>query len=56
MQILIYCKNLWKCIFTVSMAVSVSHFLKVGLDHGDSAPRPFRIFVDHVTIFSSNTM
>ena len=32
------------------MAVSVSYFLKVALDHGGSPPRPFRIFVDHVTI------
>ena len=34
--------------------MSFSYFPKVALDHEvGSAPIPFRIFVDHVTIFKS---
>ena len=55
MQNLIYVKNLRKCVFTASMRVSVSYFLKVAIDHGGFPPIPFRIFVD-VTIFTSSPM
>ena len=47
-------KNLWKCVFRVLKWMSFSYFPKVALDHEvGSAPIPFRIFVDHVTIFKS---
>ena len=42
-------KNLWKCIFKTSRRVGFSYFPKFALDYGG-------IFVDHVTVFSSNPM
>ena len=54
-------KNLWKyifrAIFRTSRRVRFPYFPKVPLDHGDRCPLiPFRVFMDHVTIFSSSPM
>ena len=50
-------KNLWKCIFRAYRSVSFAYFPKAALDNkeGKGQPSiPFRIFVDHVTLFNSN--
>ena len=60
-------KNLWKFIFRAYRRVTFFIFFKFALDHeggggggggggGVCFPIPFRIFVDHVTIFSLSPM
>ena len=43
-------------IFKTSRRVSFSYFPKIALDHSDALLIPFKIFVDHVTIFNSSPM
>ena len=50
-------RNNLRAIFKISRKVSFSCFPKVALDHGERCPLvPFRVFVDHITIFSSDPM
>ena len=47
-------KNLWKCIFRASRRMIFSYFSNTVLDPGGCPPITFRIFVDHVIIFSTS--
>ena len=49
-------KILWKYIFRTSRRVSISYFPKVALNHEGLPLTPFRIFMDHVTVFNSSSI
>ena len=52
----LYCNNVFLGNLLEGVYHIFPHFPKVGLDHEGWSPIPFKIFIDHFTIFNSSPM